>query len=469
MSSKIYKNFLKFIMCLFLVFAVRQIYSQETWTATSTTNPPSSRDFHTAVWTGSKMIVWGGRDSSNTSSLNTGGIYDILADTWAPTSTTNAPSARYIHTAVWTGSKMIVWGGLLPNGVTNTGGSYDPITNSWLATSTTNAPSVRGRHTAIWTGSKMIVWGGEDSSNTYLNTGGIYDPATDTWAATSTTNAPSNRWDHSAVWTGSKMIVWGGSISGTYTNTGGVYDPVTNTWTTTSTANAPSIRTLHTAVWTGTKMIVWGGHNNSVLNTGGIYDPATDTWTATSTTNAPSPRANFTAVWTGTKMIVWGGTTLPNNTNTGGIYDPATDTWTATSTTNAPSAREIHTAVWTGSKMIVWGADFVLNTGGVYSNPAVIGIEKISNIVPTGFSLSQNYPNPFNPNSKIKFQIAKPGDTKLIVFDVLGREVSTLVNENLNPGTYEVDFDGSKFSSGVYFYKLTAGSYTETKKMLLVK
>jgi hypothetical protein len=106
---------------------------------------------------------------------------------------------------------------------------------------------------------------------------------------------------------------------------------------------------------------------------------AQETWTATSTMNAPSARWGHTAVWAGSKMIVWGGTSdgdPPVDMNTGGVYDPVTDTWTATSTVNAPSARGWHTAVWTGSTMILWGGSsglpFAFNTGGVYSNPAVL-------------------------------------------------------------------------------------------------
>ena len=76
------------------------------------------------------------------------------------TSTTNAPTAREGHTAVWTGSEMIVWGGIVHRWLVNTGGRYNPSTDSWTATSTTNAPSARYSHTAIWTGSEMIVWGG---------------------------------------------------------------------------------------------------------------------------------------------------------------------------------------------------------------------------------------------------------------------------------------------------------------------
>ena len=107
------------------------------------------------------MIVWGGDDFSNT-----GGRYDPATDSWTPTSTLNAPSARRSHTAVWTGSEMIVWGGRttglrqsVPEFL-NTGGRYDPATDSWRPTSTLNAPSARGSHTAVWTGSEMIVWGG---------------------------------------------------------------------------------------------------------------------------------------------------------------------------------------------------------------------------------------------------------------------------------------------------------------------
>jgi hypothetical protein len=136
----------------------------------------------------------------------------------------------------------------------------DCIDDTWTATTTTNAPAHREIHTAVWTGSEMIVWGGTALSGQYFNTGGRYDPGTDFWTATTTTNAPSPRYFHTAVWTGSEMIVWGGTTGFSPFNTGGRYDPGTDTWTATSTTNAPSGRYVHTAVWTGSEMIVWGGH-----------------------------------------------------------------------------------------------------------------------------------------------------------------------------------------------------------------
>src|SRR5206468_8621563 len=122
------------------------------------------------------------------------------ADQWGATTTANAPLARDGHTAVWTGSEMIIWGGLFYDGNTlhylNTGGRYNPSTDSWIATGMTNAPTPRSDHRAVWTGSEMIVWGGHfyDGTLHYLNTGGSYDPMTDTWTDTSTNNEPTGRW-----------------------------------------------------------------------------------------------------------------------------------------------------------------------------------------------------------------------------------------------------------------------------------
>jgi len=344
------------------------------WTATSTTNAPVARESHTAVWTGSEMIVWGGTHLSNFTYvlLQTGGRYNPSTNSWTATSTTNAPAARSFHTAIWSGSEMMVWGGSYG---LNTGGRYNPTSNSWTTMSTLNAPTGREFHTAVWTGSRMIVWGGRDGGGNTLNTGSRYNPATDKWAATSITNAPAGRFGHTALWSGNQMIVWGGiTVPSVYFNSGGRYNPGTNTWTATSSANAPTGREAHTAIWTGAHMIIWGGFNfnEGGLSSGGKYNLKTDSWTPTST---PSGRVGHTAVWTGTEMIVWGGSVNSANLNTGGRYSPSTDSWTATSTANAPAGRFDHTAVWSGSEMIVWGGIYfdsnfiLLNTGGRY-NPS---------------------------------------------------------------------------------------------------
>lgn len=89
--------------------------------------------------------------------------------------------------------------------------------------------------------------------------------------------------------------------------------------------------------------------------------------------------------------------------------------------------------------------------------------------VVTQYSLSQNYPNPFNPSTKIKYAVPFASYITLKVYDLLGNEIATLVNEEKTTGVYEVEFRGEGMTSGIYFYKITAGNYSETKKLMLLK
>jgi hypothetical protein len=351
--------------------------TDDRWAAVSGAPLPEGRDSHTAVWTGSEMIVWGGAGLAG--ALNSGGRYSPATDTWTATPVVaGTPSARWNHTAVWTGTEMIVWGGYSGEDDTNTGGRYNPTTGTWTPTSTgSNVPAIRESHTAVWTGTEMIVWGGDSVLVGFLNTGGRFAPSSDTWMATAMgANVPAVRSLHAAVWTGSEMIVWGGTNDLGFTDTGGRYSPAADGWAPTSVGTGvPAARGYHTAVWTGSEMIVWGGSSDSGhLNTGARYRVSPEGWTATSVgANVPSTRYLHTAVWTGSEMIVWGGFSGTHYVNTGGRYSPSGDAWTAMSTGNGtPATRGYHTAVWTGTEMIVWGgyyydgSDHVLGSGGRY-------------------------------------------------------------------------------------------------------
>jgi photosystem II stability/assembly factor-like uncharacterized protein len=105
---------------------------------------------------------------------------------------------------------------------------------------------------------------------------------------------------------------------------------------------------------------------------------------------------------------------------------------------------------------------------------SLIGVQQISNKIPVSFELFQNFPNPFNPKTKIKFSLPKTGFTGgmevcIKVYDILGREVAVLVNEKLYPGTYETEFEGNNLSSGIYFCRISAGDFSQSKKMVLLK
>jgi hypothetical protein len=104
-----------------------------------------------------------------------------------------------------------------------------------------------------------------------------------------------------------------------------------------------------------------------------------------------------------------------------------------------------------------------------YGDTIMAGIKSISNEIPSEYKLYQNYPNPFNSTTNIKYQITNKKWVILKVYDILGKEIETLVNEKQSPGTYEVAFDGSKYSSGIYFYRLATDEFKETKKLVLLK
>jgi len=131
-----------------------------------------------------------------------------------------------------------------------------------------------------------------------------------------------------------------------------------------------------------------------------------------------------------------------------------------TSISQMPRSTKTFTALSNNNTLLVASEDSVT---------VIIGIQTISTEIPKSFSLSQNYPNPFNPTTHFGFRIADFGLVRLSVYDALGKEVTILVNQQLQPGTYEFSWDASGYSSGVYFYKLITDEFSETRKMVLIK
>ncbi|MBK9254322.1 MAG: hypothetical protein IPM42_02415 [Saprospiraceae bacterium] len=331
---------------------------------------PLARTGHSAIWTGEEMIIWGGDlDGEENNFTNTGARYNLQNDEWTEMSTVGAPSPRFHHTTVWTGTEMIVWGGQNGSSVLNNGAKYNPTTDTWTSITLSGSPAGRWAHSAVWTGDEMIIWGGNASiSNfTLTNTGAKYNPNTNTWATISNSGSPLPRYFHSAVWSGVQMIIWG------LYNTGGKYDPEFNIWSSTTTSGAPSPRLFHSAIWTGSEMIIWGGLDSgnglTTYNDGAKYSPGSNTWSPISLTNAPTARINHSSIWSGSEMIIWGGQLSSTEFNTGARYNPISNSWISTTLTNAPAARRSHSAVWTGTEMIIWGGISALtfSDGAKYS------------------------------------------------------------------------------------------------------
>jgi hypothetical protein len=326
------------------------------WT-TVPAGPLAPRREQVSVWTGTRMLLWGGTGDGDRA-LADGAAYDPATGRWTPMAPAPTPALAGA-TAVWTGGRMLVWGsvaGVIPPAPqTETGAAYDPATDRWTPISP--APlRTEGGHTAVWTGSRMLVWGG-NLGESPSGEGASYDPATNRW--TRLAPAPiAPRFGHTAVWTGDRMIVWGGFPGAsrgqepTYAD-GASYDPATDSWAPLAAAPVTG-RAEHTAVWTGRSMVVWGGTGDAgLVADGASYDPATGAWRALPPSPL-APRVMHTAVAGGATMLVWGGDGTSGALADGAAYDPVGDTWRP-----MPDAglqpRSMHTAVWTGSAMIVWG------------------------------------------------------------------------------------------------------------------
>ncbi|RYZ13747.1 MAG: hypothetical protein EOO70_08305, partial [Myxococcaceae bacterium] len=209
---------------------------RDEWTPATTEGEPGVRGEEHALgilqasllWMDSeRVLLWGGLGCGpiQSESCDDGFVYDAARDTWSKLDAESPPLGRHAHSTVWTGDRMIVWGGvnldaenqLLP---LSDGAIYDPATNRWSPISGVGAPSRRSEHTAVWTGTKMIVWGGweqGESSPKLPEDGAVYDLASDTWTPMTRTGAPFACHDHTgsrfcAAFHRATLLLPGGAI-----------------------------------------------------------------------------------------------------------------------------------------------------------------------------------------------------------------------------------------------------------------
>ncbi len=273
-----------------------------TETAPSILTPRTSMGI---VSMGDRVAILGGTDLET---LADGAIYDPAGDTWTTIGAEESP--REALSRLWTGRVLLAFGGFRDYASAEAIVMlriYDPATGRWRDGSTVGAPAARGDHVAVWTGSRMLVWGGRDAALVHGD-GAAYDPESDTWATLPTDGAPSLRASACGVWTGTELLVWGGRVLSGSLATGAAYDPARATWRTIPTAGAPSAREWATCVWTGSDLVVWGGTRAATpLGDGAAYDPVRGEWRAMAAMGAPSPRSSVCGVALDGGLLVMGG------------------------------------------------------------------------------------------------------------------------------------------------------------------
>jgi len=342
----------------------------------------------------------------------------------------------------------------------------------WTLYDTINSPLKSTRITGFTFDKSGNVWiatrpaGREASPYPYPSEafyGGVYkfDGTNFTWYYTKNSPLPSE--GVQSITTDKNGNIWLGTAYRDFTTssvplTGGVVKISGNSWAVYDTSNGfPSIWTWRVAVddsgntWIGTYgkgLVKFDGQNTTVYNR----------------SNSGLPGDTVYSIAIDASGVIWATTnkgvvkfdrnqwSVFNSSNTGMPIDQAKFVMID------KQGNKWFLSGWWGDRVVVY------REGGV-----ILDVEQVADVIPSSFKLYQNYPNPFNPMTTIEFEIPERANVKLIVYDILGREVGKLVDKELEPGRYKVNFEAGELSSGVYFYRLEAGKFADVKKMLLVK
>ncbi|MEZ4371778.1 MAG: hypothetical protein R3B07_13175 [Polyangiaceae bacterium] len=317
---------------------------------------PRTNPAYTVI-NGTQVFIWGG--SSGQTALATGAIYDVATDTWTSVAQdANTPSAREGAVAVWTGSRVVVWGGFdrSADTVFGDGASYDPVSNSW---STIAAPgtllSARRDAYAVWTGTRVLIWGGLDKSTVKQKGAARYEPSSDTWFAVSTGGDPPEKVDWTWAWTGSLLYLAGGGDKHLYS-----YSP--DSWS--DLDDASRKRQGAFGGWSGAEFLFWGGRDGgNVLNSGERYSPSSK-WGDMATSGAPSARwaphreTGWSARIRNGELIFLGGRPSVGasgfETN-GAVYNAFTNAWTAVPSWPSGHAHSFGVGALAGGEFVLWG------------------------------------------------------------------------------------------------------------------
>ncbi len=358
---------------------------------------------------------------------------------------------------------------------------YDPMSDTW--TMKAPMPTARECLAASAVNGKIYAIGG---SHTWLGSGLTiveeYDPETDIWVTK--TPMPTARLGLSTCVLNEKIYAIGGQ-SGWSSNDATVhaveeYDPATDTWT--SKAEIPTARTFLSMGVVNGKIYTIGGvlSAQAVCSVVEVYDPVSDTWTDT-TAQLPASRGAGSASVVNGKIYVIGGVPSSFSAPVSKMeeYDPVTDTWVAK--TNMPTARLFHVEGTVNGKIYIVGGSLtglptVSPTGAleVFDPDFISSVKADAENHPRSFMLYQNFPNPFNPQTRIKYELPQASKVVLKVYNIVGQEICTLVDEVKPAGLFEVVWDsrdntGHWVASGVYLYRVEVQGFVQTRKMLLLE
>ena len=326
--------------------------------------PPSgfvARTQAAACAMGSSVFIWGGADA-NALALDTGAIYSPIDNTWTTVSKgAGMPSARTFATCVWTGSVVIVYGGLdsaKKQAPLSSGSIYDPKTSMWTALP--DGPTPRSQPVAYWDGSRALFWGGNNGPPN-VAVAGVDRFDLTSWKAANSGGDPGAVLAPAYAFDGSTVYLQGGLLGMVRQDRVSSYTGDADKWATLSKSLTP--RSSAFGVWDGSSFLVWGGHGEYALNNDGKYLTGT-TWTTMNTTGAPMARMLSVRRSGWAFMIkpgvvgIFGGQINLQGTgllsNNGAVYATATNQWKPIADAPSGEDHEYGVGVWTGQEFVLW-------------------------------------------------------------------------------------------------------------------
>ena len=411
------------------------------------------------------------------------GLLGITSISWAQRGTwtfkTPMPTARcFLGSCVLDGKIYAIGGATSPSAVTSALEVYDPLTDTW--TQKKNMPVALCFVNVAVLDEKIYVFGGKISAfGAVCKHVFIYTPDTDEW--TQIDDSPHEYGSPVTAVVDGQAYLIGGAIEETQTIVPyvHVYNPSTGSWT--KKTDMPTPRIMHAACVFDKLIYCIGGTTENwatvFYRNVEVYDPLEDTWTIKNA--MPVGRWGLAACTLDSLIYVIGGYYGQNSCDRVDILNLVSDEWTTG--TPMQQIRRAHTACVFDGKIYVLGGSYTnggtptfLSSVEVYDPDHSTGIlkDKTNGSFPENFYLEQNYPNPFNPVTMINYQLPMSNDVELSVYNLLGQKVATLVSEKQKAGYHQVKWDASRttgMASGIYLYRLRAGQYIDTRKMVLIK
>ncbi|MGH2567309.1 MAG: Kelch repeat-containing protein [Bacteroidota bacterium] len=411
----------------------------------------------------------------------------LPAQGWSQLQTTNDPPARRNASAIYdpANNRMILFGGKGSSGDLNDLWSLNLTTLLWepITPATQTIPAPRFTHNAMFDSlrNRMIVWSGQGSG--FYNDVWAFDFATSTWeqlwANGNVPGAPNIRYGTTAGFDPIErqlINVSGFTSEGRFQDTW-AFHVESLQWSERTMSPHPVKRCLHAGCFADDRrtLVLYGGQTDGIPFLDDIWALDADSfeWANLTPPTKPTGRHFSSIVYAGNgNVMMFGGQTAQGVSGEVWRFSLDTNSWEILSSTSPqPDARYGHVAVYVPSRnsMVVFGgfSSNIVNDTWEYSLSPVTQVEPPQ--TPSAFRLEQNFPNPFNPTTNFEFGIADLGFVTLKVYDLLGREVTTLVNETLSPGVHRRTWDASAFPSGVYSYRLQSADFVQTRTMLFLK